>query len=139
MLLERRNTLAERAEVCAALPDDGLLDRGAAAQAGLALLVVDVEVLLVRPRLAVAIAIVAQGAAAVLDSLEQRDPDAGVQPGDLVVVKTIAGAQRVELSEPQRLIGVDIADPCDHALVEQQRLELRAAAAQQCGERLGGE
>src|SRR5690349_16603954 len=117
--------LAEWAEMRAALSNDDLLDWCAAARAGLALAVVDIEMFLVGAWLTVAVAIIAQGAATVLKPLKQRQANAGVQPCDLAIVQAIAGAQRVQLSIPERLIGVDIANAGDDFLVEQQRLEAR--------------
>src|SRR5215216_731890 len=102
--------LAERAEARPALSDDDALDRGSATRAGLAFLVVDVEVLLIGAGLAIAVAVIAQRTAAVLKALEQCQANAGVQPRDLVVVEAVAGAQRVQLRQPERLIGVDVAD-----------------------------
>src|SRR5215211_4898568 len=123
--------LAERAEVRTALPNHDFLDRRAAARAGLALLIVHVEVLLVTAGLAIAVAIVAQCAAAVLDSLQQRQADTRVQPCDLVVVQAVALAQRVQLGVPKRFVGVDVADSGDRALVEQQWFQACMPAAQQ--------
>jgi len=54
-----------------------------------------------------------------------------VQPRDLVSVQAVAGAQRVQLGVPERLIGVDIADAGDDFLIQQQRLEARTASEQQ--------
>ena len=41
-----------------------------------------------------------------------------------------AGDLRMEAGGVEDLVGVDVADPGDHVLVEQQRLELRRPAAQ---------
>jgi hypothetical protein len=35
----------------------------------------------------------------------------------------VGGSQRVESRLPERLIGVDVADPSDEGLVEEQRLQ----------------
>src|SRR4026209_218479 len=105
-----------------ALPDDHALDRGSAARAGASRLVVNVEMLLVGAGRAITVTVVAHCAAAMLKPLEQRQPDAGVQSRDLVVFEAVAGTQRVELRQPERFVGVDVADPGDHALVEQQWL-----------------
>src|SRR6185295_10925971 len=58
-------------------------------------------------------------------------------PRDLVVVQAVAGAQRVQLGVPERLIGVDIADAGDDFLIEQQRLEARAPPEQQLAQQRG--
>ena len=46
------------------------------------------------------------------------------------------GPERMELRAPQRLVGVDVADARDEALVDEERLEPRPAAADPGPERL---
>ena len=46
-----------------------------------------------------------------------------MQPPHLLGGQRVGGAQRVEPRPPQRLVRVDVADPGDEGLVQQQRLE----------------
>lgn len=111
--------LAERAEMCAALTNNHLFDRRAAACAWFTRLVVNIEVILVAARFTVAIAVIAQRTAAILDALEQREANARMQASHFVVGQAIRQAKWVQLRIPQRFVGVDIANPGNDRLVEQ--------------------
>ena len=103
-------------------PDDDPLDRPAAARAGLAGALVDLQVLL---HLAVAVGrgVVVDRAAAPLDGLGQDPPDRLVEAALVGRAQRAGRPQRMEPRRPQRLVGVDVADPGEEGLVEQERLE----------------
>ena len=62
--------------------------------------------------------------------------DGGEQLGDLAAVVSVSvGRAPVQPRPPQRLVGVDVADPADQGLVEQRPLDPGAPAAQRGGER----
>ena len=73
--------------------------------------------------------------AAPLDRLGQDGPDLAVEARLVGRAEGRAPPERVEPRAPERLVGVDVADPGDERLVEQQRLEPAAPAAQARPER----
>ena len=98
------------------------LDGSTAAEARLTGPLVDVEVVL---HLAVALGrgVVIDGRATPLDALREHRAQVGIE-GTLVGRAQAGGApERVELREPERLVGVDVADPGEERLVDEQRLE----------------
>ena len=50
-------------------------------------------------------------------------------------VEAARGAQRMQPRAPERLVGVDVPEPGDGALVEERRLERRSAPASRFAER----
>jgi hypothetical protein len=69
----------------------------------------------------------------------ERCSNPPVQPAQLCPVEVGSGTQRVEPGPPERLVRVDVPDPGDGALVQQRRLERRAAAGEALAEPGGGE
>src|SRR3954447_18617935 len=96
-----------RAAACGA----DLVDRGPAAVARLAGATVDLELVLHPPARAARCAVVAEGRALPRDAGFQRGADTAVERGGLVLGQAACLAQRMDLRAPQRLIGVDVADP----------------------------
>ena len=90
------------------------------------------------PRLAVGPHVVAEARPAVGDPLAQDLPDRPMQSPHVLRLEGVRGAQRVEPRPPQGLVGVDVADPGDERLVEQQRLQLRRSPLEALGEPLHG-
>ena len=62
-----------------------------------------------------------------LQPLLQRRDDAVAQRRDLLAGEPARRAQRMDPGAEQRLVGVDVADAGDLALIEQERLDRRAA------------
>ena len=60
----------------------------------------------------------------------QRPADASVHRTQLVCRQLPGRPQRVDASVPERLVGVDVPDACDRPLVEDRRLDRRAATGQ---------
>ena len=121
--------LAPRAEMRRPRPDDDPLDRPSAARTRLAGPLVDLQVLLHRA-VAVGRGVVVDRAAAPLDRLGQDPPDRVVEVPLVGRPQRPGGPQRMEPRGPQRLVGVDVADPGDERLVEQERLEPALPPAQ---------
>ena len=65
------------------------------------------------------------------DGLAQHPPDRLVDAGDLVRLQRAGGPQGVNAGAPQRLRGVDVPDPGDATLIQQERLDGRPPAAPQ--------
>ena len=132
--LGRRQALAPRAEVRAALPEHEPPDRSPAAPARQPGALVDVEVLL---HLAVALGrgVVVDRGPATLHGLPQHGPDGLVEVALVGRSQRRDRTQRMQLRAPQGLVGVDVADPRDEALVGDRRLEPAAALAQSLTER----
>ena len=125
--------LAPRAEMGRSRPDDDPLDRPAAARARLAGALVDLQVLLHRA-IAVGRGVVVDRASAPHDRLGQDPPDLVVQMPLVRRAQRAGRPERVESGRPQRLVGVDVADPGDERLVEQERLEPARPLAQPASE-----
>jgi hypothetical protein len=56
--------------------------------------------------------------------------DAPVQPPQLVPVEAGRRTQRIEPRSPERLVDVDVPHPRNRPLIEERRLERRAAAGE---------
>ena len=67
--------------------------------------------------------------------LAEHVADAVEQVGDLGAGQLVGGPRAVQPGPPERLVGVDVADPADQRLVEQRALDLGVPAAQRGGER----
>lgn len=116
-------SLTTRAEMRASAADGGLLDRPATDGARLALAMVDIEVLLVVAGFARAVAVVAEGRAAVCDAFAQDLPDGFCQAPAILRAQAARRAARVNPCEEQGFVGVDVAEPGDAALIEQEGLD----------------
>ena len=97
-------------------------DRPPASGARLPGPLIDLQVLLHRA-VTVGRRVVVDGAAAPLDRLGQDGPHGLVEVTLVGRSEGPGRAQRVETCGPQRLVGIDIADPDDECLIEQERLE----------------
>src|SRR4029079_14269219 len=106
-------------------------DGAAAARAGLAGPVVDVELSLHAPAVPARVDVVAPGRAAHADPLPQHPADGLVQSRDLRRRERAGLPLWVDARAPERLDVVDVPDPGDLALIEQQRLDRGARAALQ--------
>ena len=89
---------------------------------------VDVELLLHPAGRAVRRDVLAQRRALERDALPERRPDRAVQPRELLRVELACRAAWMHAGAPERLVGVDVPDPGDAPLVEQERLDRRASA-----------
>ena len=114
--------------------DGGLLDRPATDGARLALAVVNKEVLLMVTGFARAIAVVAEGRAAVFEPIAQDLPDGFCQAPALLRAQAARRAARVNPREEQGFVGVDVAEPSDAALIEQEGLDGLLSAFEGGGE-----
>src|SRR3990172_6516909 len=103
--------------------DSCFRDRAATAGARLARAPVDPELLLHRASRAVRRRVVAEGRPLAVDAGTERRPDRAVEPGDLVGSQSRSRAQRAEPGAPERLVRVDVPEPCDDALVEEHGFE----------------
>ena len=112
--------------------------RPRAAFARLARALIDPQMLLHRA-VALGRGVVVDRAAAPFDRLRQNVAQGPMQPANVVGAKSVRIAQRVQPRPPQRLVGVDVADPGEEALVHQQRLEPAAAPGEQLREPPRGE
>lgn len=126
--------LAVCTEMRASAADGGLLDRPAAGGARLALAVVDIEVFLMVTGFARAVAVVAEGRAAVCDAFAQDLPDSFCQAPALCCAQAACRAARVDPREEQGFVGVDVAEPGDAALIEQEGLDGLLSAFEGGGE-----
>lgn len=88
--------LTTRAEMRASAADGGLLDRPATDGARFALAMVDIEVLLMVAGFARAVAVVAEGRAAVCDAFAQDPPDSFCQAPALCCAQAACRAARVD-------------------------------------------
>src|SRR5262249_41038126 len=155
-MLSSRLLLAHRAEEgrAAVLGEAPDATGAAAGRTSLALAVVDPEIVLEHAELAVGALVVAQRRAASRDRVVERRFDGVDQRRGALVRRTVAQRQRRSLTarrQPgavERLADIDIAEPGDHALVEQRRFQTRVLAAaglrqhrgvERVAERLGAE
>src|SRR5947207_621471 len=122
--------LAPRAEMGGSCPDDDPPDGPATARTRLARALVDLQLLLHRS-IAFGRRVVVDRAPAPLDRLGEHTSQFEVQPSLIGRPQRGSGAQRVQPRGPQRLVGVDVADPREERLVGQQRLEPCLATADQ--------
>ena len=107
----------------AALADHQLLDGRAAAAARLSIASVDLELGLVRARIALGRAVErVKGTALALDRLGQHALDDECKLLRLLQRHARAVGQRVQADCVQRLIHIDVAKPGQEGLIEQQRL-----------------
>src|SRR4051812_19805136 len=111
-----RRALVIRAEVGAAPGDLDLLDPRAAAATRLALAPVDLELVLERSFGAAGVAIVVDRRPFRVDPGGQDLDHRLVELVDLLRLQRADRPQRVDLREPERLVGVDVADPGDALL-----------------------
>ncbi len=89
-------------------------------ETGLPLAGVDEEFLLHRPLLAAAVAVVVDRGATGIDPRLQSGDD-GVAEGFVVLgLHRTCGRERVQTGSVERLVRVDVADPGDAGLVEQE-------------------
>ena len=128
--------LAAGAEVGGAAADDDADDLTAAGRAGLALAGVDEELVLHRPLLAAAVAVVVDRGAAVVDPGLQGGDDGVAQRLQVLGLHRAGGRERVQAGPVERLVGVDVADAGDPGLVEQERLQRRRAPGGHRSQRL---
>jgi hypothetical protein len=98
------------------------LNCGATTVARLTGALIDVESLL---HLAVAIwrRVVVDRGAARRNGLAQHADDCVVQRSELLWAQPVRRGERMDLCAPERLIGVDVADPNDASLIEQEALD----------------
>src|SRR5438552_6006651 len=129
----------------ASLADDQALDRPATAQARSTRPPVSRQALGVLPRFAVGPNVVAEARSPVGDPLAKDLPDGPMQPPHLSRAQRVSRAQGAQPREPERLVRVDVPDPGDERLVDQEGLEpsrstgkpvRQAAGAERRAERL---
>jgi len=127
--------------MCAAPTQAHALDGLAAAWAGLPGAPEDGQVLQVPALLPCGVAVlgVAQTRPAVADGRGQHMADGGVQPGDLARGEAARFSLWMQPGQEQGLIGVDVAQASQAALIEQEGLELGAPTTQHLAQDLGGE
>src|SRR6185437_738768 len=115
-----------RASVLRETPDNAAAARGLAF---LAFAVVDLERMLKIAELTRGLAMVTQRRAAGSDRLIEHRMDGADQPPRMIGGPGLSGRERRgqssrrQLRPEQRFADIDVAEPCDHALVEQRRLE----------------
>lgn len=103
----------------AALPDQGAFNRGPTTPAGLARSAIDPkEILVVSLRINPI-----NSRAVVLDAVVQRCSNCFVQRCNLAVIEVRCPEKRMESGAPERFVRIDIADPGNKRLIQQQRLE----------------
>lgn len=124
--------LAGGTKVGAALADENPLDPGLAAATRLVDLAVDPEVILI-PALRVN---PVNGRAAVFEAISEGGSNGPAQRGNLCVLQGVGPAQGMNPGPPQGFVGVDIADPGDKRLVEQEGLEAAGFLGQQASQDL---
>src|SRR5215207_1278826 len=100
--------LADGAEIGGAAADDDADDLAAAGVAGPALAGVDEELVLHRPLLAAAVAVVVDRGAAVVDSGLERGDDGVAQRLQVLGLHRAGGRERVQAGAVERLVGVDV-------------------------------
>src|SRR6185312_12830949 len=118
----------------AAAAGAGLLDRCAAAVAGLAGAAVDAELVLHPPA---GVRPVAEIGPLAPDAEAERPPDALAEAPDLVGGEVAGRPQRMDPRMPERLVGVDVPEPGDGPLVEDRGLDRRLPAGESLRE-VGG-
>ena len=113
------------------------LDGPPAARARLAGPLVDLQPFLHRA-VPIRCGVVVDRAAAPVDGLGQDRADGIEQPAFVRRPERRNRSQRVEPGGPERLVGIDVADPDDEGLVQQKRLQSALPAAQPSPERQRG-
>src|SRR5437868_1984148 len=121
------SSLAHGAEPRSPAADPRLLERCAAAKARLALAPVHLELRLHPPGRAIRPPVVAQRRPLSANAGLERLPDAAMQGAHLRLVELARRPARIDLRPPERLVRVDVPEPGERALVEQGRLDRRAA------------
>ena len=129
--------LAPRTLPGAAPGDTDLVDRRPAALARLAPAAVDAELVLHAALAPSGLAVVAQRRALTRDPRVERLAHAPVKRLSSRRLERAGDPQRVEPRAPERLVGVDVPDAGDRALVEQRRLQRRPPAAQRLAQPAG--
>src|SRR6516162_1591217 len=119
------SSLTGRAKRCAASADAGLGDQGAAAQAGLTLTTVHLELVLHRAATAVRCPIVAQGRSLAANPDTKRETNPTPDSDHFVEIELAGRAERAHARVPKRLVSVDVAEPGDDPLVEESGLDRR--------------
>ena len=99
---------------------------------------VDIETFL-HPAIAIWCGVVVDRGAARRNCLAQHADDCKVQRVELRRAQPVRSGKRMDLRAPERLIGVDVANPNDAALVEEETLDARAAMRNECAKGVGGE
>src|SRR5690606_27224413 len=124
-----RAGLAARAAVGGAVHERLAADRRPAPLARLVLAPVGLEPALEVAALAVHVDVEAvEGGAALGQRLGEHRAHVSEQLGDLGRAQPRGGPRPVQPGAPQRLVGVDVADPADQGLVQQGPLDLGAPA-----------
>src|SRR3954469_23096162 len=131
--------LAARAEVGRAAAEHVADDRAAAPHALLALPGVDEELVLHRALLAAGVAVVVDRGATGVDPGLQRRDDPVAQRLQVLGLHRAGGRERVQLGPEERLVGVDVADPGNAGLVEEEGLQRRLPPRRHLPQRLRGE
>src|SRR6266540_3051704 len=111
-------SLAARTQPGAALGDDLADDRSSTTRTGQTFATVDLEEILVLAALAVGVDIIRHGCAATQDRAEQDPLRRVEQSAPLSRRQARCRADRVEPRFPQDLVGVQVADASQKALVE---------------------
>jgi hypothetical protein len=111
--------LASRTETRTPTCDANLLDRCAAAVAGLANAAVDVELVLHAARLTTRVAVVAERRTLSFDPTAEGSSDPTPELGHLGGPKVAGKSKRMDPREPERFVRVDVPDAGGRALVEE--------------------
>src|SRR5688572_18500878 len=122
-----RRRLAARAVPGSASGRARLGDRRAAALARLSLAAVHPELVLHPAPFPVRAPVVAKGRALPTDAEPKRLADARPQGGHFCLVELPRGLEGMDPRVPERLVRIDVPDPRRRPLVEQRRLDRRAA------------
>src|SRR5262249_55369935 len=104
-------------------------DRRAAA-ARFALAPVDREVVLVATALPVRVDVVAEGGSPTLDGAEEHGTDRGVEPRGAHRADTVRAPPGRDAGHVERLAGVDVAEPGDAPLIEQELLDIPSTSCE---------
>ena len=118
--------------MCPALRYDQTRQRATTARTVTTCATIDGQQILIRANGTIGLAIldVTKAGATPLDGLAQDRDNARVQLIDLISRQRTGGSQRMDPRAPQRFVGVDIAQPGDESLVEQQRLDTPSSSTE---------
>ena len=125
-------------DVRCAPANDEAANRCAAGEAGLPLSLVHGEPLLHRA-IAIRPGVVVDRRAARLNRLAQHADDRGVESLHLIATQRRPSGKRMEVRSPERLIGVDVPEAGDAALIEQRSLQTAGAPRKERAEQGSGE
>jgi hypothetical protein len=116
-----------------ALPHHQALYRGATTRTVASSSTIDRQQILIGTDLSIGLSVlvVAQTRAAVRDCLAQNRDDTNVQTCHLARRQRRGTSQGMDPRAPQRLVGVNVAQPREKALVEQQWLDAPCATGKQ--------